>query len=106
MSASDSVISMGDPEYKKLAARAKRYGLTPFQLQALLLLKKGCWICDREPKSGRPRYIDHNHKTGAVRGVLCFTCNYKLLGRGLDQAWLHEAATKYLRYEFDARKDL
>jgi hypothetical protein len=91
---------------KKLALRAKRYGLTPFQLEALLLMKKGCWICGREPKPGKPRYIDHCHKTDRVRGVLCHKCNYRLLGRGLEDPMLHEWAAGYLRKAFDARKDL
>ena len=94
-------------DLKKLYRRAKRYGLTPFQLEALLLIKKGCWICDREPRPGKPRYIDHDHKTGRVRGVLCFTCNYRLLGKGpLGLPEYHEWAAGYLRKAFDARKDL
>lgn len=91
---------------KKLAARAKRYGLKPTQLRALLLWRTGCWICRREPKPGRPRYVDHDHKTGRVRGVLCHKCNYRLLGRGLEDPKLHMAAFEYLVSSFDARKDL
>ena len=93
---------------KKLAARARRYGLTSFQLEALLAIKPGCWICGRlPPKPLKRRYIDHDHKTGRVRGVLCFTCNYRLLGKGaLNEASLHLAAFTYLRDPFDARKDL
>jgi len=93
---------------KKLAARARRYGLTSFQLEALLAIKPGCWICHRlPPKPLMRRYIDHDHKTGRVRGVLCFTCNYRLLGKGaLNEASLHLAAFTYLRDPFDARKDL
>ena len=92
---------------KKLAARAKRYGLTPRQLEALLRISNNCWICHRLPPPPMfRRYIDHDHKTGRVRGVLCHKCNYRLLGRGLESADLHDAAAGYLRMEFDARKDL
>ena len=91
---------------KKLAIRAKRYGLTPFQLKSLFAMSKGCWICGREPKPGKPRYIDHCHKTSNVRGVLCHKCNYRLLGRGLEDSKLHRAAAAYLDCGFDARKDL
>ena len=92
---------------KKLALRAKRYGLTPFQLQALLLIKQGCWICGKlPPQPLMRRYIDHDHKNGRVRGVLCHRCNYRLLGRGLEDPQLHEWAAGYLRKPFDARKDL
>lgn len=94
-------------EQKKLAARAKRYGLTPFQLEALLLLEPGCWICGKMPPPPlKRRYIDHDHKTGRVRGVLCHKCNYRLLGRGLEDPALHHQAAYYLGDSFDARKDL
>lgn len=94
-------------DLKAFARRAKRYGLNPFQLEALLKIKPGCWICGRLPPPPlKRRYIDHDHKTGRVRGVLCHKCNYRLLGRGLEDADLHEGAAGYLRMEFDARKDL
>jgi hypothetical protein len=87
--------------------RAKRYGLTVAQLDMLLSIRPDCWICERLPKPGKPRYIDHDHKTGRVRGVLCFTCNYRLLGKGALNSWqLHSDAAKYLRYNFDARTEL
>lgn len=92
---------------KKHALRAKRYGLTPVQLTKLLEMAAGCWICGKLPPPPlKRRYIDHDHKTKRVRGVLCHKCNYRLLGRGLEDAALHEGAAGYLRMEFDARKDL
>lgn len=36
----------------------------------------GCAIC-REPLTAT-RFMDHNHVTGFVRGVLCSSCNTKL----------------------------
>lgn len=89
---------------KKLAQRAARYGLTVGQLYALEAITQCCWICGRLPKPGKSLYIDHDHKSGRVRGRLCFTCNYRLLGRGaLGKADVHEAAARYLRGAFDAR---
>ena len=39
----------------------------------------GCAICQRKP--GRLRLaVDHNHRTSIVRGLLCMTCNRKVLG--------------------------
>jgi hypothetical protein len=94
-------------DLKKLYRRAKRYGLNPFQLESLLSLRPGCWICGRIPKAGQRRYVDHDHTTERVRGVLCFTCNYRLLGKGaLNRPELHEMAAIYLRSPWDARKDL
>ena len=35
-----------------------------------------CAICDtHESKLNRPLFVDHNHDTGKVRGLLCLTCN-------------------------------
>ena len=53
-----------------------RYGITPEQWQALHDEQGGaCGIC-RGPQQGDRRLgIDHNHDTGAVRGLLCDRCN-------------------------------
>lgn len=63
--------------------RAKRkhlqraYGLTPEAFSALLRGQNGtCAIC----RAGEDWVVDHDHKTGAVRGVLCRQCNLGLGG--------------------------
>lgn len=40
--------------------------------------------------------VDHNHKTGKVRGLLCRRCN-QALGKLEDDPALFEAAATYLR---------
>jgi hypothetical protein len=53
-----------------------RYGLTPGAHACLLESQDGlCAICRQEML--RP-CIDHDHATGAVRGILCHACNIKL----------------------------
>ena len=92
------------PEQKKRERKAKKYGLTLVQL-AVLETMDSCNICGRKPLPGKHLYIDHDHKTGRVRGMLCFTDNYRLLGKGpLNDPARHEAAAAYLRSGFDARK--
>ncbi len=89
---------------KKRERQANRYGLTVAQLDVLEKWSPGCAICGRLPRPGKHLYIDHDHATSRVRGRLCFTCNYRLLGRGsLGSADVHESAARYLRSTFDAR---
>src|SRR5512146_2046022 len=59
-------------------------------------LKERCAICLRPPKTRRLDR-DHDHATGAMRGLLCSRCNQRL-ERGSDtEEWL-EAALRYIRH--------
>src|SRR5512137_1519538 len=54
----------------------KRYGLTPEQYDVLFRKQKGvCAICGRPPPKRSRLAVDHNHKTAAIRGLLCHLCN-------------------------------
>jgi hypothetical protein len=53
-----------------------------------------CAICGRPPKKRR-LHVDHNHKDGRVRGLLCFQCNYAL-GRFNNDILKLRNAIKYL----------
>jgi hypothetical protein len=97
------VLTDAEKAVAKKKRLAKKYGLTMRQLDLLLKITR-CKICGREPLPGRDLYIDHDHKTGRVRGRLCFTCNYRLLGKGaLGDATRHYAAYVYLTSGYDAR---
>lgn len=77
------------------AASIKReYDLTVEEYNALLLLQDGkCAICRQRPVSQRLA-VDHDHQTGAVRGLCCSRCNHDLLGAGWDNgSRLRDAAT-------------
>lgn len=66
----------------KLSAERRRrrladYGLTPEQFDAIVEAQGGrCRICG-DPPTGRWKrlHVDHDHKTGAIRGLLCVGCN-------------------------------
>lgn len=64
---------------KRLAQRVKKYGLTSEQYGELLSAQQGtCAICGGTESKGRPGerlHVDHDHATGAVRGLLCSECN-------------------------------
>lgn len=71
------------------------YGIT-YSLYTDQLARQGgvCAIC-RNPPTGRVLDVDHNHTTGAVRGLLCRGCNTSL-GKFKDSPELLRAAAAYL----------
>jgi hypothetical protein len=72
-----------------------RTGLELAAYEARLAAQGGvCAICGRPPKTRRLD-VDHEHKTGAVRGLLCHRCN-RNLPTWVTLEWL-KAATEYLR---------
>jgi hypothetical protein len=54
-----------------------------------------CWICGVGPKK-IPLNVDHDHKTGRVRGLLCWHCNNRLLGASRDRPEILRKAAQYL----------
>lgn len=73
-----------NPKYSKAVRKdeemRRRYGIGTAERDRIVREQEGrCAIC-REPFSERRKpHIDHCHKEGHIRGVLCFTCN-KALG--------------------------
>lgn len=73
-----------------------RYGLKVGDYERLMELQKDCCaLCREKPKKGR-LYVDHDHKTHKVRGLLCPRCNMGL-GAFKDHPELIQAALVYLR---------
>lgn len=75
-------------------ARPRRQSELPgaAELYARLLAEQngGCAICGAAPKTRR-LHIDHDHASGAVRGLLCHRCN-RNLPTSASAAWLRAAA--------------
>lgn len=80
------------PEQKRRWQLKTRYGLTIDAYNAKLVEQDGvCAICRGEMK--RP-CVDHDHITGATRGILCHRCNIRLPVQ--EEPHWHAAATEYL----------
>jgi hypothetical protein len=74
----------------------RTYALTEAQYAAVLKYQHGrCAVCDRLPKSRRLE-VDHDHKSGQVRGLLCWFCNKKVIGRATEPD-IFENAAEYLK---------
>lgn len=70
-------------ERKRERNRVKRlrekYGLSPEQHAALLVKQDGrCGICLKRFASTRATHVDHDHRTGQARSLLCSGCNTAL----------------------------
>lgn len=75
----------------------KKYNLTTEQVQAILDQQDGrCAICGSQDPGKRGWFVDHNHETGEVRGVLCMSCNVGL-GHFKDSVSRLRSAIKYLQ---------
>lgn len=76
----------------------QRYGTTTVELLKFADRQKDlCAICQRSLKTGERNaiHVDHDHATGAIRGLLCGGCNNGL-GQFNDDPNLLVAATNYL----------
>lgn len=79
----------------------RKYGLTVAEVEAKLTAQGGlCLICDLAIAFGgrnRPTRacVDHDHRSGKVRGILCNMCN-TLLGRASDSISRLARAARYL----------
>jgi len=78
--------------------RVKRYGIKPEEYEELLDEQQfKCACCgSSDPKRKAGFVIDHDHDTGAVRGLLCHNCN---IGIGMlgDSVFGLQLALEYLR---------
>lgn len=70
-------------------------GLSLYEYNLLFEFQKGCCaICGRhQSELNKSLFVDHNHETGKIRGLLCSKCNFgigifkddvKLLRNGIE----------------------
>ncbi len=92
------------PAMERIRDLKRRFGLTPDDYQAMVKAQKGvCAVCHKpetsfEPKTGTRKSlaIDHCHKSGKIRGLLCWHCN-SALGKVEDSIPRLKAMIAYLR---------
>lgn len=83
--------------YSRASDLKNFYGLTVEDYNRLFTQQEGkCAICGREQViEKRQLAVDHDHKTGAVRGLLCGKCNMTL-GLFNDKASIFLEMYQYL----------
>lgn len=80
------------------------HGITSEEYEAMLKTQNGvCAICFK-PQTSRHSdylYVDHDHVSGKVRGLLCTHCNMGL-GQLKDDPEIMEEAARYIRRHRDS----
>jgi hypothetical protein len=73
-----------------------KYGITLEQYKEMLVAQDNkCAICKQECITGRELAVDHDHKTGEIRALLCIRCN-SVLGQINDNISLLHEISNYL----------
>lgn len=80
--------------YQRRLVLKTLFNMTPQDYEAILTLQGGvCALCKRPPKTVRLA-VDHDHKTGLIRGLLCQWCN-RAIGQFRDDIARVNALVKY-----------
>lgn len=74
-------VICGSTERQQAESSWRRHGITNATVKKynklLELQNSVCAICSKIPINNRRLCLDHNHKTGEIRGLLCNLCNYR-----------------------------
>lgn len=82
--------------YQRGQALKRNYNITVGEYESMLLSQNGlCAICGHPPKTKRLA-VDHDHKTGLIRGLLCAFCN-RAIGMFRDDVNKFETVVTYLK---------
>lgn len=75
----------------------RKYNLMIEQYEKLIKQQNGkCAICLKKCSSGKRLAVDHNHKTGMVRGLLCTNCN-AMIAHAKEDIQILQLGIQYLR---------
>lgn len=89
-------LALDAEKLKRRAAHLRAaYGISLEEWDEMWAAQGGrCAVCHKVPRT-RP-VVDHDHRTGLVRGLLCNYCNHQVIGRHRDPE-LFTRAAEYLR---------
>lgn len=90
-------------EVERRSQLKRKYGITPAEYDATLESQQStCAICGSSASGGRSSTfpVDHCHRTGKVRGILCTKCN-RGLGLFNDDILRLRRAADYLERNYD-----
>lgn len=75
----------------------ENYGLTSEEYWLIYHAQDGkCFVCHRATGARKKLSVDHCHKTGIVRGLLCSSCNRGVLGHLRDDIAALQRGIDYL----------
>lgn len=74
----------------------RNYGISLEEFDSILEAQgNACAICHCTESGGKNWHVDHDHNTGAIRGLLCNSCN-TALGHMRDSPAILRAAADYV----------
>jgi hypothetical protein len=84
-------------ERNKVTRRKRDFGIEDEDYQRMLVKQNnGCAICGvKQEELNYSLCVDHDHKTGKIRGLLCHDCNV-CIGKAKDNIETLKNAIKYL----------
>ena len=86
-----------NPNKGRSANLMRLYGITAEQFDSILSAQENrCANCRTDSPGARNWHVDHDHATGAIRGILCKPCNTAIGTLGDNIAGL-ERALAYLK---------
>lgn len=92
------------PDVHRNISYKRNFGITLNDYNIILKNQKGkCAICKQKESNGKNLSVDHDHKTGKVRGLLCNNCN-RSLGLLKDDISVLKNCIKYLKKNEQSKK--
>jgi len=87
-------------EWGRRWQRKRTYGMEWGDYDRMLAEQNGlCKICGKPPTKGKGKilHVDHDHKTGRVRALLCVNCN-QMIGHAQEDADILVAGARYIEH--------